>query len=1061
MRAIRASGYTGNVFCPISQFRTNLATNAKQRSVNPRRLDPTRTVSIRRRWQAEFKRRVAQLRRDLRQLVAKEDAFGLGQNAPVPLVFHSFCPTGPGGGIDPTCSPGRASYEHDAGKKGVGEIEKRAVEGMLRESRSRKVEMGFLLDEKTGEVFPVKGGRERLKSSEEQKALRYDQNRQIVDVHTHPAGSLHPPSTEDLSIYLHDPDRNNSIIRAVVYSEDGNSKYSIVPLKRMETLDPLKKAYFFAGKATLPASYANTFKGEEQQVVEMHSTLLSLKNMGYIRYEVSAGPKTSAIFEKYTGLIESATLPGPGEENRQNLATNKAAENEFCPTGPGGGVDPTCSPGGGGGSQKEFDFAKESKVSWKDVEPLGHDQWKDIPADPSYYYHATHLRNARDITESSLEPHGPSYGTEQDSWPDGSTQDRSYFSPSPSTAWMFAPEGGKPVLLRVSRSSADFKTESSTGDIYSRKSIDPKHLEIATDRGWVRLSSVTTNLATNTRFSFMSSPQKVEQFRLWLAAKTGATTLAKISRFAEDHWWKQYVEEGYAKGAGRAFEDVNKAGALKEWAKGQQAPLDFYEGTKRDFLRSAFARPVAVEKVKLLAGRSYTDIQGVTEQMATKVTRALTDGLVQGWSPREVAKEMDGYLDAYENQALAVARTETVRAHAEGQLDALEELGVDEVGVMVEWSTSGMGETGLGNPSPCEECAEMEGVVLTIEEMRGMIPRHPNCMCSIIPANVGEDQEGQIRGQSSIERAILRSVEREGQTPESSSWLGSDTDIARVRPESLVTHVFCPTGEGGGVDPTCPVGGGGVLPGRYPGTKHLGSDGKNYLGQIRELEKKDDPESQHVRDLLHGVMERIQRKLEKSHPGEGHAEAAKLHRGLVSSGGSRSAAEIAKEAWDDDRTATAISKQTEVLIRGRSPKGEAGQHAAALLKELEEVEPTAGTLYRGLSSYDLKGIGPLEKGTKFDVVGLKSFTTEKEVAQGYGAKRVPVILRVQGKSRSVELPAATVAGGERLMNGKFLVTKVHEEESYSDVRGSTQVTRIVTVRQEKIHVPEGLKRGQP
>lgn len=495
MRAIKANGYTGNAFCPTGEgggltTNTRPVTNIKRRSVNPRRLDPTRTVAIRRRWQAEFKRRVAQLRRELRQLVAGEDAFGLGTNAPSPLVFHSFCPTGEGGGVDPTCSPsetGGAAY--------------------------------------LGSVFK--------------------ETRHINDV---------------------------------------------------------------------------TYAGIDKAIEHMKATM-----------------DKPAVLKFY-------------------------AEH---------GIDHTLA--------------------------------------------------------------------------DAQT---------------------KPKLLAFLRERVSRRLSS-----WERVQWDNPTMH----------SSVA-----NTRFSFMSSPQKVDQFRVWLAMKIGATTMAKASKFAENYWWEQYVKEGYAKGAGRAFEDVNKAGALKEWAKGSDAPLDFYEGTKRDFLRSTFARPVAVEKVKLLAGRAYTDVVGVTDAMATKVTRALTDGLVQGWSPREVAKEMDGYLDAYENQALSVARTETIRAHAEGTLDALEQLGVDEVGVMVEWSTSGLGVTGLGNPSPCEVCAEMEGVVLTIEEMRGMIPRHPNCMCSPIPANVGEDQEGQTRGQSSIERAILDSVRAEGKTPESSSWLGSDADIARMRPENLV-----------------------------------------------------------------------------------------------------------------------------------------------------------------------------------------------------------------------------------------------------------------------------------
>jgi len=42
----------------------------------------------------------------------------------------------------------------------------------------------------------------------------------------------------------------------------------------------------------------------------------------------------------------------------------------------------------------------------------------------------------------------------------------------------------------------------------------------------------------------------------------------------------------------------------------------------------------------------------------------------------------------------------------------------------------------------CELCAPLEGIVLKVSEARGMLPRHPNCRCCFIPANVGEHKGG-------------------------------------------------------------------------------------------------------------------------------------------------------------------------------------------------------------------------------------------------------------------------------------------------------------------------------
>jgi SPP1 gp7 family putative phage head morphogenesis protein len=139
------------------------------------------------------------------------------------------------------------------------------------------------------------------------------------------------------------------------------------------------------------------------------------------------------------------------------------------------------------------------------------------------------------------------------------------------------------------------------------------------------------------------------------------------------------------------------------------------------------------------------------------------------------------------NRARMIARTEIIRAHAEGQLDALEKLGVDKVGVMVEWSTA-------GDDRVCSLCMSLEGVVLKIKEARGLIPRHISCRCAFSPANVGEGPDatrrvnygegvidvGQVRGKKAIQASIRRSVSAErvkgsfASKLKKSRWAGAD-----------------------------------------------------------------------------------------------------------------------------------------------------------------------------------------------------------------------------------------------------------------------------------------------
>ena len=291
----------------------------------------------------------------------------------------------------------------------------------------------------------------------------------------------------------------------------------------------------------------------------------------------------------------------------------------------------------------------------------------------------------------------------------------------------------------------------------------------------------------NTRWAFQTDPQKVESFRKWIGTQVEADILVAQTSL-EDAYWTSFVEEAYKKGAGRAFDDVRKP-ALWSGKEGE-----FFRGTREEFLRQSFGRPVAIQKVKLLAGRVFTSLEGISSTISTKMTQALAQGLAMGQNPRGIArtmiKEGIGFTKrrGIQSRALTIARTETIRAHAEGQLDALESLGVTEVGVMVEWSTA-------GDDRVCQLCQPLESTVLKIKEARGILPRHPNCRCSFIPANVGESKKGQIRGKAKVQKARNDSIRAEmpkrsrrtlAEQKDRSPWPGADKRIVKVRPKSVL-----------------------------------------------------------------------------------------------------------------------------------------------------------------------------------------------------------------------------------------------------------------------------------
>lgn len=321
-------------------------------------------------------------------------------------------------------------------------------------------------------------------------------------------------------------------------------------------------------------------------------------------------------------------------------------------------------------------------------------------------------------------------------------------------------------------------------------------------------------LATNQRFAFRTDPQKVIAFQGWLRTQVRSDFLPEVftvdpsgvasSQALEDAYWTKYVEQGYEKGQGRAFDQTRRP-------LGGEGVSDFYRGTKQEFLRSSFGRPVAIDKVKGLAGRVFTDLKGIDSAMETQMSRVLTDGLAQGKNPKVIARELNNRIEKIgKTRTKQLAQTEIIRAHAEGQLDAFERLGVEEVGVMAEWSTA-------GDDRVCPLCQALESNVMTVKEARGLIPRHVSCRCVWIPANVGEPRKatrrvlfkdpatGQIelktvsqqRSAGALARSRDRSIRAEipkgqrgkrslAEQKQRTTWVGADKRFAKTRPKSVL-----------------------------------------------------------------------------------------------------------------------------------------------------------------------------------------------------------------------------------------------------------------------------------
>lgn len=213
---------------------------------------------------------------------------------------------------------------------------------------------------------------------------------------------------------------------------------------------------------------------------------------------------------------------------------------------------------------------------------------------------------------------------------------------------------------------------------------------------------------------FLTDDRKLEEFNNWFAQQVLTGVLA-VDAVTSEPWLATYVDSAYRKGVTRGFTDVNKGGILED--------DNFYEGRKTQFLTDSFGAPEAVSKIRLLYTRAFEDLKGVTATMSAQMSRILAGGLAAGLSPSEISREMNATITQLgRNRAALIARTEVIRAHAEGQLDSFERLGIEEVKALVEFNTA-------GDERVCPICLSLEDQTFTIEQARGVIPVHPNCRC--------------------------------------------------------------------------------------------------------------------------------------------------------------------------------------------------------------------------------------------------------------------------------------------------------------------------------------------
>jgi SPP1 gp7 family putative phage head morphogenesis protein len=139
----------------------------------------------------------------------------------------------------------------------------------------------------------------------------------------------------------------------------------------------------------------------------------------------------------------------------------------------------------------------------------------------------------------------------------------------------------------------------------------------------------------------------------------------------------------------------------------------------------------------------------ITDSMRDEIQDAVADAIENGTPAAKLADDIEELGSFSEDRAMMIARTEVIRANAQGQLSAFRGSGVVK---LKAWSTS-------NEPEVCDDCQGNEdegGIDLDDDFPSGddAPPGHPNCLCVLVAVfEAKEDEEEDTDEESEDEAA--------------------------------------------------------------------------------------------------------------------------------------------------------------------------------------------------------------------------------------------------------------------------------------------------------------------
>lgn len=146
--------------------------------------------------------------------------------------------------------------------------------------------------------------------------------------------------------------------------------------------------------------------------------------------------------------------------------------------------------------------------------------------------------------------------------------------------------------------------------------------------------------------------------------------LVQVSDGRQLWFMSGYVEPQYIRGTTQAFNNLTLQSAAY--------------ATATSSIEQVLTSPQWLRRIDIMSSREYTNIKGFTDQMITDTTRALTDGIALGRSPRDVSLEIQSLTGASKSKANLISQTELPGALRQANRDEGRQASID-YGIVTEY----------------------------------------------------------------------------------------------------------------------------------------------------------------------------------------------------------------------------------------------------------------------------------------------------------------------------------------------------------------------------------------